>query len=142
MKKIIKTITAVSAYNVLKDAKLTHMEDGEKFAAIMAMRPLKKVATDYGDFAKDAQEKLKPENFGEIQEMARRFGQLTDEEKLRVNSELRAYDERVEKCVRPESLKEAEVEFEPLSKEAFSRLMKSNDLTAETSLTLYDILCE
>ncbi|MCM1295796.1 MAG: hypothetical protein NC311_09670 [Muribaculaceae bacterium] len=141
MKKTITVIMAVAAYATLKEAKLTQMEDAEKFDTILAMRSLKKVAADYEDFAKDAQEKLKPENFSDLQDRAQRFEQLTDEEKLQVNRELQAYNAKVEECVNPEREKMTEVEFQPLSKDAFTRLMKSNDFTASTALTLYDVLC-
>lgn len=142
MKKNLKTIEAVNAYNTVKDAKLTKMEEGEQFSLILIMRSLKKAASDYGDFVKDAQEKLKPENFSDLQERAGRFPSLSDEEKIQTNRELQAYNEKVEKCVRPESEKQVEIDIEPLSREGFGRFMKSNDFTAETALTLYDILCE
>lgn len=142
MKKGLKTIEAVNAYATLKDAKLSKMEDEEKFTVILAMRKLKGVVTAYEDFSKDAQEKLKPDNFDDLQDRAQRFDTLDNEEKVKTNKELAAYNRSVSNCVRPEQEKVNELEYDPLSKEAFSRLVKSNDFTVETMLTLNDILCD
>lgn len=142
MRKSIKTIEAVKAYSVIKDAKLTRMEEAEQFTLISSIRALRKASDDYMELAKDAQEKLRPEDFEGLQERARRFGSLTGEEKARVNRELSEYNDKVEKCLRPEGAKMLDIEMEPLSRDAMGRFAKSNDFTVETLMDLYGILCE
>lgn len=141
MKKLIKTETIVMAHNALKGAKLTKMEDAEKFAAIKAARALKPAAEDFSGLVEDAKEKLKPEGWDELKEKAGRFKSLPEEEKTAVNADLTAYNRRVEDCVKDELAKEREVEIAPLSEEAFGRLLSSNDFEMQTIMALQDALC-
>lgn len=142
MKKEIKTETIVMAHNALKGAKLTKMEDGEKFSAIKAARVLKPAAESFTGLVEDAKEKLKPENWDELKEKAGRFNSLSGEEQAAVNAALTAYNRSVEECVKDELAKPCEVEISPLSEEAFGRLLSSNDFEMQTIMALQDALCE
>ena len=62
----MKTIDIVNAYNVLNAAKLAKMQDTDKFTVIRAMRALKPIQADYEAAVRDAQERLKPEDFERV----------------------------------------------------------------------------
>lgn len=142
MEKNVKTSEISNAYAMLRDAKLTRMEEAEQFAVIKTMRTLKGIVTEHEDFVKEAQEKLKPDNFDDLQRRARSFATLDEAEKARTNAEMADYDRKVTECVRPETEKVRKIELEPMGREAFGRLLKSNDFTASQMLLLCDILCE
>lgn len=141
MKKNLTTRTIVETYRTIADAKVTKMEEAEKFAVVKAVRSLKPVATAFQDFTEEARKKLQPENFDELQDKARRFDSLPDDEKKEVNASFIAYDEAVRKCVADEMTREHEVELDPLTTEALGRLVASNDFTVATILQLEDVLC-
>lgn len=54
MKKIT-TEKILSVYNLISDAKLTKMEDCDKFKMIKIIRALKPVVTNFEDFKKSCQ---------------------------------------------------------------------------------------
>lgn len=141
MKKTFKTQTIVDTYRTIAEAKVTKMEDTEKFAVIKAARALKPIAADLEDFTEEARKKLQPENFEEIQDKARRFATLPDDEKKEVNAVFMAYDEAIRKCVAEELAREHEVDLEPLSSDGLGRLVASNDFTVATIISLEDMLC-
>lgn len=135
-KKTIKADNVISAYRILNNAKLGKMEDAEKFALIKAVRQLKKVGTDFDDFLKDAQEKLKPENFEAIAGKVQNKEELTPEEAAKLNK----YNADVTTCVKDELDKDVELTFAPLSEEAIGRLIASNDFAVAEILTVTDVI--
>lgn len=143
----MKTKQVVEVYNVLGSAKLTKMDDKDKFAVIKAMRQMKPVATGYEDFVKDAQEKLKDERFEEMRVKAQKWQEeggkttLTMDERIELNAYFGVYNNRVDECVKEEQEKEAELGYERLSEEAFGKLISSNDFDVSTILMLEDALC-
>lgn len=67
---------------------------------------------------------------------------MTEEEKREVNANMEAYNADVARCIGEEASREQELEFEPLTEEAFGRLLDSNDLDISTIIVLQDVLCE
>ena len=57
----MKTIEITNIFAVLNEAKLTKMEDADKFKVIKALRAIKPIAKGYEDFVEDAKNKLKGE---------------------------------------------------------------------------------
>lgn len=55
----------VSLYRVLSDCKLTKVGDQDKYVIIKILRKLRPTAESFEVFQKDAEEKLKPENWEE-----------------------------------------------------------------------------
>ena len=55
----MKVSDCVKALPILKEAKLTKMEDKEKLTVIKAVRALDKVAKEYEALVKEVKEKLK-----------------------------------------------------------------------------------
>lgn len=142
----METRKAVETYNTLNTAKLTKMEDKDKFLVIKAMRQLKPIATAYEDFAKDAQEKLKGEDFDTIRKQAQQWQEegesttLTLDERRHINLYLNDYNAKVAECLKEEAAKDSPTTFERLSEEAFGKLIASNDWTVETIMKLHEAL--
>lgn len=126
----------VTAYRLVSAAKLSKMEDAEKFQLIKVVRQLKKTATDFEDFLKDAQEKLKPEGFDTIATKIQSKQDLTPEE----SSKIGKYNKDVADCLSEELEKEVELTFEPLSEEAIGRLVASNDFAVSDIISITDVI--
>lgn len=148
MKKSFKTMEVVAAYGKIKDAKLSKLEDSEKFTVIRIGKKLKAIAVDFEEFVQDSRDKLKDDQFDEMQEKVQKWqGKTaeTDEEKAEVstiNNYYAEYNKKVEECVRPEAEKEVEIEFEPLNEEVFGKFISSNDWSLSEILDLEAVIGE
>lgn len=151
----MKTIDIVNAYNVLNAAKLSKLADADKFTVIRAMRQLKPVYTGYEDAVKDAQERLKPEDFDALQKRAadwnathkdKQLKDLTPEERTTldgINAAYRDYTSKVEECIRDIAETEKTLDYTRLSQDAFGKLMESNpEWKMQEILGVADVLGE
>lgn len=141
MKKTIKTEKVLALWRVLGQAKYTKMEDADKIKVWKISRVLKPIAEKFEDESKDAAEKLKPsENFDERLQQAQEFERVqkdakADASQLKMGAaeygefikELQKYNKLVSDAVKGFAEKEVEVDFEPISEDAFGKLMNSND---------------
>ncbi len=129
----MKTIEIVNAYHKLTAAKISKMENADKYRVIKAIRAIKPVATDYDEFTKDAQERLRGDNHDEIVAMAQQWQRegeettLTIEDRTKVNEYLNDYNARVVACLQEEAERDHELNIEHLDEEAFGKLMESNE---------------
>ena len=130
----MKTTTgnAVMSYRILNDAKLGKMKDGDRYAAIGMMKALKAATSAYDDFVKVALDKLKPENYDELQAKK----ELTPEER----GIMEKYDADVNACAIRELEKEIELDFTSLSDEGMKGLYESNDFTLGQILLLEETI--
>jgi len=158
MKKSIKTSEILAAYNVLNTAKYGSMEDADKIKVWKITRVLKPIATKFDEDSKDAAEKMKPKmdgGFDEMLQKAQEYERLirdpkTDSKKLPMGAaeydafieKFKEYNSLVTKAVEDFAKKEVSIDVEPLSDEAFGKLMASNDWTFGQTTALSDILCE
>lgn len=153
--KDMKVIDIVNAYNVLNAAKLAKMQDADKFTVIRAMRALKPIQTDYEAAVRDAQERLKPEDFDALQKKAadwnathkdKKLTDLTPEERATldgINAAYRDYTEKVEQCVRDLAETEKTLDYTRLSQDAFGKLLESNpEWKMQEILGVADVLGE
>lgn len=151
----MKTIDIINAYNVLNAAKLTKLADADKFTVIRAMRQLKPIYTGYEDAVKDAQERLKPEDFDALQKRAadwnathkdKQLKDLTPEERTTldgINAAYRDYTSKVEECIRDIAETEKTLDYTRLSQDAFGKLLESNpDWKMQEILGVADVLGE
>ena len=142
----MKTQKISEAYRTINAAKLTKMEDKEKFIVIKAMRVLKPISASFEEFINDAREKLKGEQFDNMQQKARQWQEegektsLTPDERKQVNTYFNEYTQRVNECVREEADKEHELPYDRLSEEAFGRFIASNDYDVATIMELQEVL--
>ena len=121
----MKTIAITNVYAILNEAKLTKMEDADKFKVIKALRVIKPIAKGYEDFVEDAKNKLKDEKYEDMSNKAQDWNKANQNKK---RSSL------------TEAEKEVEVEFEKLSEDAFCKLVSSNDWTCSQILSLSDFI--
>lgn len=148
----MKTIAITNVYAILNEAKLTKMEDADKFKVIKALRVIKPIAKGYEDFVEDAKNKLKDEKYEDMSNKAhdwnkanqnKKRSSLTDAdiaELEAINEYFVGYNKRIETCLKEEAEKEVEVEFEKLSEDAFCKLVSSNDWTCSQILSLSDVI--
>lgn len=142
----MKTETIVTAYREINNAKLSKMDDKDKFLMIKVMKSMKPVAAAFEDFVKDAQEKLKDEKFEAMQKDAQEWREkgekctFSKEKKIALDRYFADYSQKVTDCVKEELEKENELTFDRLSEDAFGKFIASNDFDVKTIMALEDIL--
>lgn len=140
-KVTVKTGDAVSVYKIVtaKGFSIRSLKKEDMFAVLRAANSLKPVAESFQGFLKDAQERLKPEDFDALMEKAERFDTLAADEKREVNKAVQAYNKDVDDCVKTELEKDTEVEaFARLSEDAIAGIASSNDLDVAALMLLQD----
>ena len=137
----------IVATKLLNEAKLTKMEDADKFAAIKAMKVLIPIANEYDGFLTLTSDKLKPENFDEMQAKAQKWQSegenttLTEDERIEINKFFADYQQSIEACIKEEIAKEIELSYTPLSEDAFMKLAASNpDWTVRQIMAVEEVL--
>ena len=156
MTKKIKTSEILAAYNVLNTAKYGSMEDADKIKVWKITRALKPIATKFDEDRKDAAEKFKPKDkdFDEKYQKAQEYERIirdpkADTKKLPMGAaeydafieKFKEYNKLVGKAVEDFANKEVKVSFEPLSDDAFGKLMASNEWTMGQAVALSEIIC-
>jgi len=143
----MKTIAIVGGYQVLKGAKLTKMEDADKFKVIEAMRELRPIAEKYESDEKEAVEKLQDDKFKDMEAKADKYRQAADKTKVLTEtelSEMNAYYDKfyktVSECLEPIKEKDVKLKFGKITKEAFGKFLESNDLTLDQIMQADEIL--
>lgn len=157
MKQLTMTTEKVlAAYRTLSTAKYSKMEDADKIKVWKIARKMKPVATKFEEDSQDAAEKMKPsEDFDEQLQNAQEYERITshpdfDAQNLPMGvaeynaflDKFHAYNKLVNDAVKDFAEKEVELEIEPLSEDAFGKLMASNEWTMEQAVTLGDIITE
>lgn len=149
----MKTKQVVEVYDTLNSAKLSKMDDKDKFLVIKAMRQLKPISVSYEDAIKDAQEKLKDDNFEEMQNRAKEWEEKHGKQSLRqnlsvedvkefneINKYFEDYQSKVGGYSEEEGGKDNELTYEKISEEAFGKFIASNDFDVKTIMNLQDAL--
>lgn len=131
-----KVDNIVSLYNILKEAKLTKLADADKYAIIKILRKLRPTAEKFEEDKKEAQEKLKPENWDEIVEKANLWRKENNSNRLTADEV--EYFVKVNECLGEELEKEVEIDITTINEAVFEKLMASNDWEAKTALFVAD----
>lgn len=154
MKKNVKTSEILSVYQIIGSAKYGKMSNEDKIKAWKIARKLKPIATKFDEDTKDAAEKMKPyEDFDQKLEKAQEYERLTQKKEPTIDvmtkaeydtfiKEFEAYKKMIDKAVKEFAEKAVKIEFEPLSEEAFTKLIESNDWTIGQVTVLGDFICE
>ena len=157
MKKLTLTTEKVlAAYRTLSTAKYTKLEDADKIKAWKIARKLKPVATKFEEDSQDAAEKMKPsEDFDEQLQKAQEYERIIRQPDFDAKSlpmgvaeynefldKFHAYNKLVNDAVKDFAEKEVELEIDPLTEDAFGKLMASNEWTMEQAVVLGDIITE
>ena len=153
--KKMKTEDVLKAYQVISTAKYSKLDDADKIKVWKIARAMKPIAEKFREDSEDAQEKMKPtEDFDQqlmkAQEYEREIRKTDfDATKLPMGAseygkfveEFKAYQKLVNETIKEFAEKEVTVEFEPLTEDAFGKLMASNDWTLEQVATLGEMIC-
>lgn len=141
----MKKAEVLAIYEIVKSAKLTKMDDADKFKVIKALKEMKPVAVDFDEFKKEALEKLKGEEHDDMVSKAQKWQNegentaLTAEERINLNRYFQSYNTSVMECVREEAEKDIELNVGKLTDEAFEKMVASNDWSAEQALAVYEL---
>lgn len=152
----VKTEKVLAAYRTLSTAKYSKMDDADKIKAWKIARAMKPVATRFEEDSQDAAEKMKPsEDFDARLQKAQEYERIIRQPDFDAKSlpmgaaeyngflaEFQSYNRLVNDAVKEFADKEAGLEFEPLTEDAFGKLMASNEWTMEQAVVLGDIVCE
>lgn len=157
MKKLnLTTEKVLAAYNVVSTAKYSKLEDADKIKVWKIARALKPVATKFDEDTRDAAEKMKPsDDYNDRLMKARQYERLSRQKDADMSKsemgpaeydafmkEFEAYNKLVADTIKDFAKKEVEIEFEPITEDAFCKLMDSNDWTIDQVTILGDIICE
>ena len=105
--------------------KLSALDPKDLYIVIRALDALKPVVVKFDDFVKDAQKKLKPEDWDD---KVQKYQDASTEEKAEIDKDAEEYTRKVNECVSTELEKDKEIEaYEHLSEEAFGKLVQTND---------------
>lgn len=154
MKVKIETQKVLTLHRILASAKYGKLDDADKVKVWKIARKLKPVADKFEDESKDAAEKMKPtDDFGERLQKAQEYERLVkdqnaDAQKLPMGpseygdfiKEFQEYNRLVSEAVKEFAEKEVEIDFEPLSEDAFGKLMASNEWTMDQAVQLGEFL--
>ena len=137
MKKTLKTVEVLNAYEILSKAKYQKLNEEDKIKIWKVQRNLKPVAKKFEEDKADATENLIPSDFigrlSKAQEYEALKAQGKDElpltsiEYINILKEIKDYNALIAKALKDTGEKEVDVNFEPISEKAFGELMSSND---------------
>ena len=149
----VKTEKVLGAFNVLNTAKYAKMDDADKIKVWKIARALKPIATKFDEDSKDAAEKLKPEGFDDDLRKAQEYERVTkdkeaDASKLEMGAaeygefikKLKEMNKLVADALKEFADKEVDIDFEPISEDAFTKLMASNDWTMEQAVMIGELI--
>lgn len=147
----MKLEDVVNAFRLLNDAKYQKLGDDDKVKVWKATRALKPMAMQLEEDIQDARQRFIPsEDFNQRLQKAIEYEKLKTEKKeelpmseaeyLAILADYNKFRDMMKKALDESNSKEVEVSFEPISEEAFGKLMASNDWTFKQVETLEFIL--
>lgn len=145
-----KKETVMAVYSILNTAKYGRLEDADKVRLWKLTRTLKPIALQVQEDYNDARQRMKPsddfdQRFKEAQQYEQDMAKgnptaITKEKYDAFVLELQKYQEMVHKTAGQVGSEEVDIDIEPISEEAFEKLLMSNDWTAGQTVTLGDFL--
>lgn len=157
MKKIkLTTEKVLEAFGIISTAKYGKMDDADKIKVWKIARKMKPVADKFADDRDDAAKKLLPtEDFEERRVKAQQYqamlgdknadmtqAPMTPTEFWKFVDESNGYNKLLEEALKDFGKNEVELEFEPISEDAFGKLMASNDWNMAQVVALDGIVTE
>jgi hypothetical protein len=115
--------------NLIKDAKFTKVEKGDKLSAIELSMEVDAIKEEYEKLIKKVQDEIKPEGFDEMVAESKEWDKLTNERKLELNTVFAKYEEDLQAELVPFLDREKEVGLIP--KTTCLDIIDSNDFTVE-----------
>lgn len=153
MKKNVKTESVVRVFNLIKNAKYTKMADSDKIAIWKIFKAVKPVAEAFINDVSDAKQKFVPyDEFLQDLQKAQAFEvarskkevcvDMTEDEYQGFIGKFVKYNQLVNDAVKEYAEKEVELEFVPLTADAFDKLCLSNDWTFTQTDEVENFVCE
>jgi hypothetical protein len=115
--------------NLIKDAKFTKVEKGDKLSAIELSMEVDAIKEEYEKLIKKVQDEIKPEGFDEMVAESKEWDKLTNERKLELNTVFAKYEEDLQAELVPFLDREREVGL--ISRTTCVDIIDSNDFTVE-----------
>lgn len=158
MKKKVKVSMISNVFNIIGNARYGKLNDEEKIKVWRISRVLQPIANKFKEDNDEAAKKLKPTD-KDFDEKAGKMFQFENmmrsgnckpedlpmgiaEHNEFVEKKWNPYNKLVADAVKEFGEKEVEIEFEPLSDEALSKLMGSNEWTFAVVNVIADVICE
>lgn len=134
--------TIVEGTRMLDKCTLKGVDSKERHTILRAMRIFKPIAEDFEGFIKTCQEKLKDEDVQKVEEKAKNWANLSEEERVQVNNIWNGYQKSIEDCVGEELRKEIELTpYDRLTEDGFNQLLDANqDWTVNQILVIESLL--
>lgn len=142
MKKTVKTIDVVVAYQVLSKLKISKLEAGEQALIGKALRKMRKIAKEYLETESELREIMEPANIRELGIIEAKKEAATVEERVQYQTEMGDYNRNMAKQLKEEQQKEVEIETDPISFELLSKLAIDNDRPLGDVMPVADIFEE
>lgn len=142
MKKTVKTIDVVVAYQILSKLKISKLEAGEQALIGKALRKMRKIAKEYLETESELREIMEPANIRELGIIEAKKEAATVEERVQYQTEMGDYNRNMAKQLKEEQQKEVEIETDPISFELLSKLAIDNDRPLGDVMPVADIFEE
>jgi hypothetical protein len=126
---MVTTKNCIELANLIKDAKFTKVEKGDKLPAIELSMEVDAIKEEYEKLIKKVQEEIKPEGFDEMVAESKEWDKLTNERKLELNTVFAKYEEDLQAELVPFLDREREVGL--ISRTTCVDIIDSNDFTVE-----------
>ena len=143
MKSIeLKTKEIEETYSLISTARYQKLSDDDKVKVWKISRKLSPIAEQYSKDVEDAKQRLLPsEDFPQKLQMALKYQSLrdsgekdlpmTEEQVSKIVAEWNNYNAILDKALRDRAEEKVTIEIEPITEEAFGKLMASNDWNFE-----------
>lgn len=119
----------VAAANILNGAKINKLSASDRVKMVKIYQVLKKESEDFNSLLDEAQKRLKPDGFDELNNKSQQ-GTISEAEKKEYDKMLNEYQQLVNQAVHDEVTKDIEITFDKLNEDGFYTLIESNgDLT-------------
>ena len=156
MKIKIKTEKVLEAFNILKAATYQKLDDADKIKLWKIARVMKPIATKFEEDSKDAAEKLKPKGFDEMLAKAQEYERVmkdpnADASQLKMSAaeydnflkgDWQEFNKLISKALKEFADAKVDLDFEPLSEDAFTKLLSSNSWDVSKAMILGDLIVE
>jgi hypothetical protein len=135
----MKKVDIYNVYALVDVAKLTKLEDGDKFKVIKACKVMKPIYEELHNFRQDTLKKLADENHDKMvevfEEWRSNLKNPNDEQKKSIEY-INEYNKKVDECLSEEFNKEVEVTWEKLSEDGLKKFVASNDWNVQQTIAV------
>lgn len=135
----MKKVDILNAYALVNEAKLTKLEDSDKFVVIKACKVMKPIVEDLQGFEQDAKKKLAADDHDKMVEVFnewRKEAKEPNDEQKKAIEYLNEYSKKVNECLYEEFNKDVEATWEKLSEDGLKKFVASNDWNVQQTISV------